>query len=62
MFRKELFPSTLSYPSKEVQDALDAASFEFQFELYRESLSEVGLDGAALDRVFSGNAAKVYGI
>ncbi|EGG03332.1 uncharacterized protein MELLADRAFT_56941 [Melampsora larici-populina 98AG31] len=47
---------------EKINSRLKSNYYECQFELFRECLSELGLEGEALDNVFGLNAQKWYGL
>ncbi|GAA5901145.1 hypothetical protein JCM6882_006129 [Rhodosporidiobolus microsporus] len=61
MFRPHLFPSTHTSPSSPSTTATDeAAAWAFEMQLYLSCLTSLGLEGEDLDRIFAGNAKRVY--
>ncbi|GAA5864565.1 hypothetical protein JCM8547_005582 [Rhodosporidiobolus lusitaniae] len=61
MFRPHLFPSSATSPSHPSTSLADeAAGWAFEMQLYLDCFLQLGLEGEELDKLFSGNARRVY--
>lgn len=51
---------TCTFPSEVGDDKSEGEAWSFALEVYRESLVRLGVEGEGLDKVFQGNARRVY--